>query len=384
LPSLDGIRGLAILLVIAHNVQLLDVPTMHGAIAVAQFVLNIGWVGVQLFFVLSGFLITGILLDSVGRARGLRHFIARRALRIFPLYYGTLLLLFVLLPAFDAQPAMYQAQAPYQGWLWAYLSNWTDALGFGPRNLPHFWSLAVEEQFYLVWPLLVFGLRSARRVALACLVVAVAALACRIALLNHPHFPDVVYQWTICRVDALALGGFAAACGRIPAWRDWIARHRLPLALALLALLGWAFLWTHAFPRTSPRGMTAGYTVLAIVFAAWLYASAWRDAAQALAIDDGLGSTGTQPGRQALWHRALCHPVLQSVGKYSYGMYVIHKPLHDLFSAKILAVLGVVTAGHIGMARLHVLAVTLISYAVAWVSYHLYEVHFLRLKRYFA
>ncbi len=104
LLSLDGIRGLAILMVIAHNVQLLDLPVMHGAVAVAQFVLNIGWVGVQLFFVLSGFLITGILLDSVGQPHGLRNFIARRALRIFPLYYGALLLIFVLLPMLGAQP----------------------------------------------------------------------------------------------------------------------------------------------------------------------------------------------------------------------------------------------------------------------------------------
>lgn len=373
LPSLDGIRGLAILMVIAHNVQLLDVPEMHGAVALVQFILNIGWIGVQLFFVLSGFLITGILLDSVGQPHGLRNFIARRALRIFPLYYGALVLIFVLLPLLGAQPEMYKAQAPYQIWLWTYLSNWTDALGIGPKSLPHFWSLAVEEQFYLLWPLLVLSLRSPARVAIMCLVVAVVSLVCRIMLFNADASHYVVYEWTICRMDALALGGLAATCWRVEAWRTWLTAHRRQLTWALYALLAASFLWTHAFPRTSIRGMTEGYTVLAILFAAWLYASANRDA-----------QVARSGARTPLWHRALRHPALQSVGKYSYGMYVIHKPLHDLFSAKVLARMGVQTEGHIVNASLHVLAVTLISYAAAWVSYHLYEVHFLRLKRHFA
>lgn len=372
LPSLDGIRGLAILMVIAHNAQLLELPVMHGAVAVVEFVFNLGWVGVQLFFVLSGFLITGILLDSVGQPHGLRNFITRRALRIFPLYYGALVLIFVLLPLLDAQPDIYRGQAPYQIWLWTYLSNWTDAVGIGPRSLPHFWSLAVEEQFYLLWPLLVFSLRSPVRVAIMCVVVSIISLLCRIALFNVDANQHVVYEWTICRMDALALGGLAATCWRVEAWRRWLAAHRHQLTQALLLLLAGSFLWTHAFPRTSLRGMTEGYTVLAIVFASWLYACANRDAQAA--------NTGAHT---PVWHRALHNPALQSVGKYSYGMYVIHKPLHDLFSAKLLAQMGVQTEGHILNASLHLLAITLVSYVAAWLSYHLYEVHFLRLKRYF-
>lgn len=377
LPSLDGIRGLAILMVIAHNVQLLDVPDMQGAVALMQFILNIGWVGVQLFFVLSGFLITGILLDSVGQPHGLKNFIARRALRIFPLYYGTLALIFLMLPLLNAQPAMYHAQAPYQIWLWVYLSNWTDAMGIGPESLPHFWSLAVEEQFYLVWPLLVFSLRTAPRVAVACVLVAIISLLCRVVLFNADANHYVVYQWTICRMDALALGGLAATCWRVAAWRNWLAAHRAQLGWALLVFLGVLFLWTHAFPRTSFRGATVGYTALAIIFAAWLYASANHDTEME-------SVARNVPASTPIWHRTMRLPALQSVGKYSYGMYVVHKPLHDLFSAKLLSKFGVQTAGYIGNACLHVLAVMVVSYAVAWLSYHLYEVHFLRLKRHFA
>ncbi|MBI2732289.1 MAG: acyltransferase, partial [Aquabacterium sp.] len=282
-----------------------------------------------------------------------------------------------ILPMLDAQPEMYKAQAPYQIWLWVYLSNWTDAMGIGPESLPHFWSLAVEEQFYLVWPLLVFSLRTAPRVAVACVVVAIISLLCRMALFNADANHYVVYQWTICRMDALALGGLAAACWRVEAWRNWLAAHRTQLSWALLVFLGASFLWTHAFPRTSFRGATEGYTALAIGFAAWLYASANRDASMASA-------GGSGPVSAPIWHRAMRLSGLQSVGKYSYGMYVVHKPLHDLFSVKLLSKFGVQTAGHIGNACLHVLVVMLVSYATAWLSYHLYEVHFLRLKRYFA
>jgi peptidoglycan/LPS O-acetylase OafA/YrhL len=371
LPALDGLRGLAILLVIAHNAQMLSAPDMSSAARLTEYVLNLGWIGVQLFFVLSGFLITGILLDSIGRPHALRDFMARRALRIFPLYYGALLLIFVLLPAVGLQAPRYQAQAPYQAWLWAYLSNWTDPLGIGPSALPHFWSLAVEEQFYLVWPLLVFGLRSARAVAWASLAVALLGMSSRAWMLHAGYATEIVYSWTICRIDALAWGGLAAALWRLPTCADWIRLHALKLGIGLVALTVGTAAYTHAFARTSPRGMVAGYTVLAIVFAAVIYRAAFHDSHR-------------EGARTSLWQRFLSMPALQSVGKYSYGMYVIHKPLLDLLSKPVLTKLGMHTEGLVGMACLHVAGVMLATFGAAWVSYNLYEVRFLRLKRYFA
>lgn len=371
LPALDGLRGLAILLVIAHNVQLLEAPDMSAATKVVYTLLDMGWVGVQLFFVLSGFLITGILLDTVGHPHALLHFIVRRALRIFPLYYGVLLLLFVLLPLLDAQPQRYQADAPHQLWLWTYLSNWTAPLGMGPHSLPHFWSLAVEEQFYLVWPLLVYSLRTPLAVARASLLVAVCGLLCRVAMLQAGMSTDAVYSWTICRIDALALGGLAAACWRIPAWAEWVQANAKALLLGTVVMLTLTVLYNRGFPRTSPRGMTLGYSVLALVFGALIYAAANQDSQ---------AQPDVKPSRW--WQRLMHWPALRSVGQYSYGMYVFHKPLHDLFSAPVLASLGVHTEGHIALASLHVAGLSLVSYMVAWVSYHLVEQHFLRLKRY--
>jgi peptidoglycan/LPS O-acetylase OafA/YrhL len=370
MPALDGLRGLAILLVIAHNAQLLETPEMHGATKFVVYLMGQGWVGVQLFFVLSGFLITGILLDTTGRAGALRTFIVRRALRIFPLYYGALFLIFAVLPAIGMQPDIYRAQAPYQGWLWAYLSNWTDPMGIGPKALGHFWSLAVEEQFYLFWPLVVFALGSPVRVAWAAVVIAIASLVSREWLLYANVHADVVYSWTICRIDALVLGGFAAACWRIPAWSAWVRQHATKLAIGGLVMMAGEFIWTHGFPRLGPHNLTVGYSALAIFFAGLIYLAAWTD-------------HHPRAGQQPWWHRTLTLPVLRNIGKYSYGMYVIHKPLHDLFSVPALKALGISTEGMPLQASLHVAVVMLVSYAAAWLSYHLYEVHFLNLKRHF-
>jgi peptidoglycan/LPS O-acetylase OafA/YrhL len=104
LPALDGLRGVAILVVLIHTFGLLDAPTTLAGRVFGAF-MSQGWVGVQLFFVLSGFLITGILFDTQGAENYYSGFYARRVLRIFPLYYGTLLLTLVILPVFVSLPA---------------------------------------------------------------------------------------------------------------------------------------------------------------------------------------------------------------------------------------------------------------------------------------
>ncbi len=368
-PALDGLRGLAILTVICHNGLILEQADLTRAEKLLQYVLNQGWVGVLLFFVLSGFLITGILLDSVGKPHAMRDFVVRRALRIFPLYYGFLLVVFVLLPWLDMQPAIYEAHAPHQIWLWLYLDNWANALAHQNDALPHFWSLSVEEQFYLFWPLLVLSLRTPQRVAKACLAVAAVGVACRIGSLMAGFDASDVYEMTTSRLDALALGGFAAACWRVPAWADWVRRHAGRLSIAMLGIfLGGAVL-THGFPRLSSMGVVVGYLVLAVVFAHIIYQSAWRDAH---------AGTEKQPWQQ----RALTWTPLQQIGKYSYGMYVFHKPLHDLVGPHIQTWMGIGTP-HTGSALGYLVVLTGLTYAAAWLSFTLYEVHFLRLKRYF-
>lgn len=374
MPSLDGLRGVAILIVIAHNVQLLEMVGMDKLAYATFMAYNVGWVGVQLFFVLSGFLITGILLDTLHQPHWLRNFMARRALRIFPLYYATLLLIFVILPALDLQPDAYKAQAPHQIWLWTYLVNWTDPLGYGPRQLPHLWSLAVEEQFYLLWPLAVLAARTPARVAWMSLGVVLVALACRAGMVAHGVDKEFIYSATISRMDALAMGAIAAAWWRMPTCRAWFSRHARALAMAAMVATVALGLWTKGYPRTTPTTQIWGYGALSVVFAVMVALAAWRDAG---------GQQGGVPGPDSLWQRCMKWQPLRVIGKYSYGMYIIHKPLHDLGSAPALKAMGLVTQGAIAWASLHLAAIVLISLAAAWLSYHLFEVHFLKLKRHF-
>src|SRR4051812_37533430 len=120
LPALDTLRGVAIALVLFHNLSIF-VPSGSAVDKLWNAFVESGWVGVQLFFVLSGFLITGILLDDRDKPRAIRVFYIRRFLRIFPLYYALLVVYFLILP-----PLIPALQKPLSEtiWYWLYLSNW--------------------------------------------------------------------------------------------------------------------------------------------------------------------------------------------------------------------------------------------------------------------
>src|SRR5436309_15382402 len=122
LPGLDGVRGLAILMVLAVHFVGDATPTTWGE-RLAVKLANYGMFGVDLFFVLSGFLITGLLLDSKGDPHYFRNFYARRTLRIFPLYYAVLALLFIVLPSVAALPLALEESRVHQTWLWTYTAN---------------------------------------------------------------------------------------------------------------------------------------------------------------------------------------------------------------------------------------------------------------------
>src|SRR5580704_8273950 len=150
IPQLDAVRGIAVLLVLLHNTDVY--PALHLHLISAN-----GWMGVDLFFVLSGLLITGILLDTKESDGYFKNFYARRCLRIWPLYYSVLILMFVIVPHLRPQDAhaIFQRSSPW----WAYpffLQNFFVAIpaqAAGPLGVT--WSLAIEEQFYLVWPLFI-------------------------------------------------------------------------------------------------------------------------------------------------------------------------------------------------------------------------------------
>ena len=207
-PELDGLRGLAILLVLATH-YVMVAPTANFLERGLKSICNHGWAGVDLFFVLSGFLITGILYDCKGQENYFKNFYVRRFLRIFPLYYGFLTVL--LLGMLAAKIAFSQAGGgPHltnlwdvQPYLWTYTFNLACAFGHGSAHLGQLWSLSVEEQFYLVWPLVIFVCprKAAVRV---CVALIFAALLLRLALTLFVPQVDVYFLTPTRRVRVSA------------------------------------------------------------------------------------------------------------------------------------------------------------------------------------
>jgi peptidoglycan/LPS O-acetylase OafA/YrhL len=241
-PALDGIRGLAILMVMLYHLTL---PPAAALDRVWAGIASFGWAGVDLFFVLSGFLITGILFDAKGGKHYFRNFYARRTLRIFPLYYAVMMVLLVIVPRLPfAHAARYAAASGDQIWYWTYLSNfalgWRHEWNLGSLDLA--WSLAIEEQFYLLWPAVVF-LLGRRALIGICGAVIVAALAARTALTLWGAHPIPIHVLTPCRMDSLALGALVALAARgprgvavlVPAAR-WCASVSLGLLIPLLPI----------------------------------------------------------------------------------------------------------------------------------------------------
>ncbi len=329
---------------------------------------QLGWVGVQLFFVLSGFLITGILLETRRAENYWSSFYARRALRIFPVYYLLLACTFLVAPRLFHLSAATLAEHRYQGYYWLYVANLTLLGGGGVDVLGHCWSLSVEEQFYLLWPLAVRWLDERGLVRL-CLGIVVAAFLVRLGMRLAGAHPELVYELTPARADALALGALGAVVVRRRAWVAWL-EPRLGRALgASLALLAAVALAGGLLARNSAVTQTAGYTVLAVV--------------AALGIVLVTLQTARREGRLAA---ALASPILRRYGKYSYAIYVFHHPL-DLFISRTfiaprLASLGPPAFLLLQAAYFVVGAIGLLALGAA--SYRLVERPFLQGKRFFA
>jgi peptidoglycan/LPS O-acetylase OafA/YrhL len=368
IPALDGLRGIAILLVMARHAITPYVKDSTNVLdAAATAVTRPGWAGVDLFFVLSGFLITGLLLDSRDAPHRWRNFFVRRSLRIFPLYYAVLVMLFLVLPRFvdSVDPDWLTLQAN-QAWYWTYTVNFLNALTLGrgtPLNTAHLWSLSIEEQFYLVWPFVVWLVTPRRLVWIAGTAV-VLGLITR-AWMAANDIPGA-YVLTPVRLDALMVGAMLAVVFRTIGPARLAKPARVALAIGVIA---WVLL--SALRGVEYRDAVVsviGFPIVAIVFGAALVVA-------------------LTPGPGSVVQRLLSTAPLRSWGKYSYGIYVFHYPIIAVCEMKFGFLQQ--TAAWAGGARLPaVLAFAMIaagvSYGVAWVSYNVFEGPVLSLKRHFA
>jgi peptidoglycan/LPS O-acetylase OafA/YrhL len=245
-PALDGMRAIAIVGVLA--LHYLDRAPMSrtGPARYLGELISYGEYGVDLFFVLSGFLITGILLGSRESPSYFRTFYIRRALRIFPLYYSVLLVLTVLVPALVPSTPD-SAHSPYMStwWFSTYFANWPISRagwGVSPRTMPHFWTLAMEEQFYLVWPAVILAVPRRRLVAL-CVAMLAAAMILRALLLYRWSLLAVIPVNTLVRLDGLVMGAIVASWWSsrtsVASWKAAVRPFLAIVSCILLALRFW-------------------------------------------------------------------------------------------------------------------------------------------------
>ncbi len=386
---LDGLRGIAVLAVLTFHFAWTcpggDGAQGAGLVAwgaerLHEFLWS-GWIGVDLFFVLSGYLITRGLVSDAERSFGarLKLFWMRRVLRIFPLYYAVLLGGTILTVALGAT---WYPGVSY----WLYFQNYALAFDREPmRWTAHFWSLAIEEQFYFLWPIVALSVPRRRLVPLT-LMLTLGTVLLRAGFTFRGHeleavrhwvsdepagipygIAKLVYRMTFTRADGLLLGAFIAVAQREvrhPLARAWRRLRRPALVGASVALAG-LYVWARGLNDYDRRIIALGYCLLAVLFASGV----------------SLASEGEMSARMT---RLLRARVLVSCGKVSYGMYMFHWPLVVLavpYVSRVQA--GLSLSAQLGVVFAFIVVGITFVWALASLSFAFFETPFLKLKKRF-
>ena len=346
-------------------------PPSNGIERAVVGVTKYGSYGVELFFILSGFLITGILYDARNEPHYFRNFYMRRLLRIFPLYYSVLALVFFVAPLILLlRGPTLDYLVDRQAWAWLYAVNIYIAKHgeWSFSYLDHFWSLAIEEHFYLFWPLVVFLLaRRPRALISVSLVTSLGAMLARLigSLMGLSWW--TTYTLTPFRLDGLALGSFLAIAARQPGCLERLPRS-LPLVVSVAGgLLAVTFVWTLLLSRAGLELILPVRAALIMMLLACLLM--WALIA---------------PERSAT-SRFFCSRSMVFLGTYSYGLYVYHHFIsYYLVTNRTDLELADLLGSHSAAVALQATLGASASLALAYLSYELFERRFLRLKRLFA
>ena len=306
---------------------------------------NIGQTGVTLFFVLSGFLITRILINTKDSPGYFKNFYLRRTLRIFPLYYLFLIIYFFIAPFFlHLERFNFENEFYY----FSYLQGFARTFGWDVAGPNHFWSLAVEEHFYLFWPFVIF-LASKKNIAKFILGIIVLTIVVRSLLLSNNYS---VFLFTFTRIDSLAIGAILA----LMEIKNYFKSSNLKYFVGMLGglVLLTLFTWFALSGEGNDYVQNFRYLLLSLLYFSLI------------------GSLLSIP-KEHFINSALTTKFLQYTGKISYGLYVYH-PLVFMFCAQYFWTESLLLNFFLG---------TLLSYLIAGLSFAYFESQFLKLKKYF-
>lgn len=342
--NLDGIRAIAVLMVMVfHFFQ--DLVPHSKIVSVLSTASLFGRTGVTLFFVLSGFLISRILLNTKKEVGFFTNFYLRRILRIFPLYYLGLTLYYYLIPSIlhTGIPSVHQ-----QFFYFIYLQGFADAFGWNAVGPIHFWSLAVEEHFYLFWPFVIYSF-SNKNLTKFIIGILIASLLIRVFMLNNGY--PVVY-FTFARFDSLAAGALLAILEQKNAFRT-------SNTIKYIILLGITFIPTILMLAYFKGESNKFVEMIKYSFLSFFYFSV-------------IGIV-LSVKKDHLINKILKTKLLSYTGKISYGLYVYHPLIFSIFNRTRI------TSNLV----LDFIAKFTLAFLVSAISYSLFESPFLRLKKHF-
>ena len=351
IPELDGLRGIAILLVITWHY-------FGGIFAI----FSIGWTGVDLFFVLSGYLITSRLILTLQKPGYFRRFYKNRILRIFPLYYATLIgfyfiVPYIISPDYFKSLIFYRDNAPS---FFLFLQNWTfiNHPAILENHLIILWSLAVEEQFYLIWPFFIYFFVNSKYLKPILIVWLIVIVLFRIII--HMNNPDNFYAFfynTFCRMDAFIIGATLFLI------HEKILKpfHSYIVVIAVVSAFAGIIIW-NTNPAISPFIPSIGLTCIAIFYALLLHLAVQK--------------------KYRMFTYILNWPWLIFVGRISYGLYIFHWIILRFLFGPVSNYINIhFLAGKTLSSYLTLIICLILSFFVSIISFKYYESFFLKLKR---
>lgn len=320
------------------------------------------WVFMEMFFVMSGFLITGILMDSKSKKDYYKNFIARRVVRVFPLYYICLAIVFFLIPASWLDLSYYREK---QAWFWLYGENWLFSIDGWPKTkaLHHFWSLAIEEQFYIVWPLMVW-MFSSKGLMRFCIFLFFFSIVFRNTGIYFFHYEKpFTYVATFGRMEGIALGAIIAIMVRTDQ-KIWLEKYTYPITIISGILCVIAFILAGSMMFEHVIHYTINFTIVDIFFAGMIVMTMCDD-------------------RLILFKKLLNYPLIKQIGVMSYCLYIFHYPIQDIIQTNFQASLQQYTHSETGGKLLALMIAFSITVPIVYFVHKKIEIPFWKLKKYF-